>query len=114
MGDQAFEMITYTTHFPLLKNSPKDSPNQNRINLNWPLRVGRVGDRKDATTGSSRLCAGSKSLPLAVEGFALPAQEGDRSERGVLDSPTQSFEQQEAKGHTQIQTALILRYAKPK
>ncbi len=30
--------------------------------------------------GSSRLWLASKSLPLAVEGFALARQEGDRSE----------------------------------
>jgi len=51
----------------------------------------RVRDRKDTTKGSSRLCGCSKSLPLAVEGFALQPQDGDRSERGVLDSPTLNF-----------------------
>ncbi len=56
---------------------------------NYIFELARVRDSSDATARSSLLCRGSKSLPLAVERFTLPNQEGDRSERVVL-SPLRS------------------------
>jgi len=47
-----------------------------------------VRDRKHTTEGRSRLCDASKSLPLAVDRFALAEQEGDRSEAECWISPT--------------------------
>lgn len=51
-------------------------------------------DRNGVTKGRSRLCWASKFLPLAVEEFALAQQDGDRSERGAMNSPTLNLAKQ--------------------
>jgi len=64
-----------------------------------------VRDSNCTTTGSSLLCGGNKSLPLAVDTFVLSTKEGDRSAaQQWIARPEQAYPQGRslALGHSLI------------